>query len=76
MKFYIVTFDTKRHNRECSWYIILEANNAKEARAIAEERWQNKFKVTKAPHMFHIESHPLRQNCDKSNNTVDVFKEW
>ena len=49
MRDYIVTFDTYCNHIASNWEIGITANNAKEARDIAKEKW------TRKPHMFHLE---------------------
>lgn len=51
---YRMTFDTKKGG-DCSWVIDLTAENLKDAKAKAEERWNRRYKYYgNIPHMFHV----------------------
>lgn len=48
MRDYIVTFDTYCNHIASNWQIGITANNAKEAREIAKDKWH------RSSHMFHL----------------------
>ena len=58
MKFYEITFDTKKGYPK-SWVLHIEANTAKEAKEKASSMWARDSRLN-GMHMFHVNVRPLK----------------
>lgn len=58
MKYYEITFDTKKGYQK-SWIINIEANNRKEAIVKAKTMWESDDRLNEM-HMFHISIRKLK----------------
>lgn len=62
MKYYVVTFDTKKGGDK-SYIINVSANTISEAKAKASQFWcahHHKNSLSEVPHMFHVKARVLK----------------
>ena len=64
---YKVEFDTYQNRVAIEWFINVKANNKTEAKAVANDLWQEKhYGKKKCPHQFHIMVSRI-QDCETDN---------
>ena len=68
---YMVEFDIRYNNIRTDYYINVKANNQKQAKDVATQKWITKYKGHKrCPHQFHMEAKRTADDVPESGFRV------